>query len=111
LSAATQDLQGSFGLLVLKALSRAGTFHGSGIVLNIENVSDPLLSVEKGSPYPALNRVGTEWIDRSAMGAGRGDTNERSITGGLRSEKMEPADREKSFEQLVRGVRAMLRYA
>ena len=68
-----------------------------------------LLSVEKGSLYPARNRMEQNgWI-----------SSEWAIAETKRTEKcyrlaavgkIELDDAEKSFEQLVKGVRAMLRY-
>ena len=55
---ARQDsLQGSLPLLLLKILSRRGPLHGYGIITEIENVSEEVLSVEEGSLYPALHRL------------------------------------------------------
>jgi PadR family transcriptional regulator, regulatory protein PadR len=107
---ARNDLQGSLDLLVLKTLSQVGKLHGYGIVLHIQRASDDLLRVEEGSLYPALHRmeqsgwIASEWglteTGRKAkyyrlMGAGR--------------KELEQA--EKSFDQLVKGIRAVLRYA
>ncbi|MDI3253614.1 MAG: PadR family transcriptional regulator [Bacillota bacterium] len=107
---AKHDLQGSLDLLVLKTLSQAGPLHGYGIVLHIERASDALLNVEEGSLYPALHRMEQNGWLRS----------EWAITETGRKAKyyrLTPAGRkqldasEKSFEQLVKGVRAVLRYA
>jgi PadR family transcriptional regulator PadR len=107
---ARQDLQGSFGLLVLKTLSWAGPLHGDGIVLHIQRASVELLSVEKGSLYPALKRkeqsgwISSEWALTETKR--RAKCYRRIAVG-----KMELHDAEKSFEQLVIGVGAVLRYA
>jgi PadR family transcriptional regulator PadR len=107
---ARNDLQGSLGLLVLKTLSQAGPLHGYGIVLHIQRASDELLSVEEGSLYPALHRMEQSgWISAEWTLT---ETNRRAkyykLTAAGRKELQEA---EKSFEQLVKGVRAMLRYA
>jgi PadR family transcriptional regulator, regulatory protein PadR len=107
---ARNDLQGSLGLLVLKTLSQAGPLHGYGIVLHIQRASDELLSVEEGSLYPALHRMEQSgWISAEWSLT---ETNRRAkyyeLTVAGRKELQEA---EKSFEQLVKGVRAMLRYA
>jgi PadR family transcriptional regulator PadR len=107
---ARNDFQGSLDLLVLKTLSQTGSLHGYGIVLHIERASDELLRVEEGSLYPALHRMEQSgWI--SAEWA-LTDTNRRAkyykLTAAGRKQLQEA---EKSFEQLVKGVRAMLRYA
>jgi PadR family transcriptional regulator len=109
-SVARNDLQGSLDLLVLKTLSQVGALHGYGIVLHIQKASDELLNVEEGSLYPALHRMEQSGWVRS----------EWSLTEtGRRAKyyKLTPVGRkqleeaEKSFEQLVKGVRAILRYA
>jgi transcriptional regulator len=84
--------------------------HGYGIVLHVQRASDELLRVEEGSLYPALHRMEQDgWI-----------TSEWALTETNRKAKyyrLSPAGRkqlqqaEKSFEQLVKGVRAVLRYA
>jgi PadR family transcriptional regulator PadR len=107
---AKTDLQGTLDLLVLKTLSQTRELHGYGIVLHIQTASDELLRVEEGSLYPALHRMEQNgWI--SAEWA-LTETNRRAkyykLTAAGRKQLQEI---EKSFEQLVKGVRAMLRYA
>jgi PadR family transcriptional regulator PadR len=107
---AKNDLQGTLDLLVLKTLSQMGSLHGYGIVLHIQRASDSLLSVEEGSLYPALHRmeqngwIGAEWALT--------ETNRKAkyykLTGAGRKQLQEA---EKNFEHLVKGVRAILRYA
>jgi PadR family transcriptional regulator PadR len=104
------DLLGSLGFLVLKTLSQAGSLHGYGIVLHIPRASEELLRVEEGSLYPALHRmeqsgwVSSEWALT--------ETNRKAKYYKLTAAgKRELLEVEKSFEQLVKGVRAMLRYA
>ena len=107
---AKSDLQGSLDLLILKTLARMGDLHGYGIVLHIQRASEDLLSVEEGSLYPALHRMEQSgWV-----------TSKWALTETKRKAKfykLTPAGRkqlkeaEESFEQLVKGVRAMLRYA
>jgi PadR family transcriptional regulator, regulatory protein PadR len=104
------DLQGSLDLLVLKTLSQRGRLHGYGIVLHIQRASDELLQVEEGSLYPALHRmeqggwIGSEWALT--------ETNRKAkyykLTAAGRRQLQQA---EEDFDQLVRGVRAMLRYA
>jgi PadR family transcriptional regulator PadR len=104
------DLQGSLDLLVLKTLAQKGEMHGYGIVLHIQRASEDLLSVEEGSLYPALHRMEQSgWV-----------TSEWALTETRRRAKfykLTVAGRkqlkaaEESFEQLVKGVRTMLRYA
>src|ERR1700678_3544394 len=107
---AKNDLQGSLDLLVLKTLSHVRELHGYGIVLHIQRVSDELLRVEEGSLYPALHRmeqsgwINSEWVLT--------ETNRKAkyykLTAAGRKHLQEA---EKNFEQLVKGVRAILRYA
>jgi PadR family transcriptional regulator PadR len=48
--------QGTFDMLVLKALS-LGPMHGYGIAQRIEQLARDMLSVEEGTLYPALYRI------------------------------------------------------
>jgi transcriptional regulator len=107
---ARNDLQGSLDLLVLKTLSQRGELHGYGIVLHIQRASNELLQVEEGSIYPALHRMEQSgWINSEWALT---ETNRRAkyykLTAAGRKQMQ---DAEEGFEQLVKGVRAMLRYA
>jgi PadR family transcriptional regulator, regulatory protein PadR len=107
---ARNDLQGSLDLLVLKTLSQTGSLHGYGIVLHIQRASDELLNVEEGSLYPALHRMEQSgWLrsEWSLTETGRKAKYYKLTAVGRR--QLEEA--EKSFEQLVKGIRAVLRYA
>ena len=107
---ARNDLQGSLDLLVLKTLSQRGRLHGYGIVLHIQSASDELLQVEEGSLYPALHRmeqsgwVSSEW----ALTETSRKAKFYRLTAGGRKQLQEA---EQSFDQLVKGVRAIFRYA
>ena len=107
---ARNDLQGTLDLLVLKTLSQMGELHGYGIVLHIQKASDELLSVEEGSLYPALHRMEMSGWVRSEWKVT--DTNRKA-----KYYRLTPAGQkelqnvEKSFEQLVKGIRAILQYA
>ncbi len=107
---ARNDLQGSLDLLVLKTLSQRSELHGYGVVLHIQRASDELLQVEEGSIYPALHRMEQSgWIS-SKWGlteTGRKAKYYRLTAVGRK--QLQAA--EESFEKLVKGVRAMLRYA
>jgi len=107
---AKNDLLGSLGFLVLKTLSQRGPLHGYGIVLHIQRASDELLRVEEGSLYPALHRMEQSgWISSEWALT---ETNRKAKYYKLTAVgKKELQEVEKSFEQLVKGVRAMLRYA
>jgi len=107
---AKNDLQGTLDLLVLKTLAQMGELHGYGIVLHIQRASEELLRVEEGSLYPALHRMEQSgWISAAwaLTETGRKAKYYKLTAQGRR--QLEEA--EKSFDQLVRGVRAMLRYA
>ena len=107
---ARNDLQGSLDLLVLKTLSQRSKLHGYGVVLHIQKASDELLQVEEGSIYPALHRmeqsgwISSEW---GLTETGRKAKYYRLTAVGRK--QLQAA--EESFEQLVKGVRAILRYA
>jgi transcriptional regulator len=84
--------------------------HGYGIVLHIQKASDEMLQVEEGSIYPALHRMEqSSWITSDWALT---ETNRKAkyyrLTAAGRKQLHEA---EESFEQLVKGVRAMFRYA
>lgn len=63
--AATDILQGTLDLLILKTLS-LGENHGWGIAQRIQQVSRDTLQVNQGSLYPALYRLERQrWISSS----------------------------------------------
>ncbi len=107
---ARYDLQGSLDLLVLKTLSQRGKLHGYGMVLHIQRASDELLHVEEGSLYPALHRmeqsgwIAAEWALTET--GRRAKYYKLTLSGRKQLQQVEA-----SFDQLVKGVRAMLRYA
>jgi PadR family transcriptional regulator, regulatory protein PadR len=104
------DLQGSLDLLVLKALSQRGPLHGYGIAQHIQRASRELLRVEEGSLYPALHRMAQrKWL---ASEWGLTETGRRARYYRLTSAgRKRLAEAESEFDELVRGVRAMLQYA
>ena len=107
---AKNDLQGTLDLLVLKTLAQMGELHGYGIVVHIQRASDELLRVEEGSLYPALHRMEqNEWIESEwGLTATKRRAKYYKLTK-LGRKQLDAA--QKDFEQLVLGVRAMLRYA
>ena len=107
---AKNDLQGTLDLLVLKTLDQNGALHGYGIVLHIQSASNDLLRVEEGSLYPALHRMEQSgWI---ASEWSLTDTNRRAKYYKLTTQgRRELEAAQESFDQLVKGVRAVLRYA
>jgi PadR family transcriptional regulator, regulatory protein PadR len=109
-SLAKNDLQGTLDLLVLKTLSQIGPLHGYGIVLHIQRVSDDLLRVEEGSLYPALHRMEQSgWI--SSQWALTETTRKAKFYELTADGRKKLKEAEQSFEDLVKGVRAILRYA
>ncbi len=104
------DLQGALDLLILKTISQLGSMHGYGIAVHIQQVSDDLLSVEEGSLYPALHRMEQNgWIrfEWAVTEAGR-RAKFYTLTAAGRKQL---AAREKNWEQVVKGVQAILRFA
>src|SRR3954467_9069211 len=56
-------LQGTLGILILKALL-SGPSHGYGIARWVEGTTDDVLRIEEGSLYPALRRLEDRgWVD------------------------------------------------
>ena len=107
---ANNDLQGTLELLVLKTLASAGALHGYGIVQHIQRASDELLRVEEGSLYPALHRMEqNKWI---ASEWALTETKRKAKYYKLTAQGRKQLDKaQESFDQLVKGVRAVLRYA
>src|SRR6202007_332011 len=107
---AKNDLQGTLDLLVLKTLAHNGALHGYGIVLHIQSASNDLLRVEEGSLYPALHRMEQSgWIESEWAIS---ETNRRAKYYKLTAQgRRQLQQAEESFDQLVKGVRAVLRYA
>ena len=107
---ATYNLQGSLDLLVLKTLAQRTQLHGYGIVQHLRRVSNDLLQVEEGSIYPALHRMAqSKWItaEWAETETGRRAKYYKLTAAGRRR----LADAEGEFEDLVKGVRAVLRHA
>ena len=107
---ARNDFQGSLDLLILKTLSQRGRLHGYGMVQHIQKASNDLLLVEEGSLYPALHRMEqSKWISSEwALTETNRKAKYYKLTAIGRKQLQEAED---SFEQLVKGVRAMLQYA
>ena len=107
---AKNDLQGAIDLLIFKSLSQLGSMHGYGIAMHIERVSDELLTVEEGSLYPALHRIEQNgWVraEWRVTESGRKAKYYALTAAG----KKQLAVREKNWEQVVKGVQAILRFA
>jgi PadR family transcriptional regulator PadR len=110
MSKASDALQGTLDLLVLKTLAQLGTMHGFGIALHIQQVSNELLRVEEGSLYPALRRIEQAgWI---ASEWGTTENNRQAKYYRLtRLGRQQLAREEKSWVQIVTGVSAVLGHA
>ena len=106
----TNDLQGTLELLVLRTLAATGSLHGYGIVLHIQRASNELLQVEEGSLYPALHRMEQNgWIQSEWALT---ETNRRAKYYRLTAQGRRQLEQaQKSFDELVKGVRAVLKYA
>ncbi|HEY2472944.1 MAG TPA: PadR family transcriptional regulator [Terracidiphilus sp.] len=107
---AKNDLQGALDLLILKTLSQLGSMHGYGIVLHIKRVSDDLLIVEEGSLYPALHRMEQNgWVRASWAITDYGRKAKwYALT---KAGKEQLTSREKNWQQVAKGVDAILRFA
>jgi transcriptional regulator len=107
---ARNDLQGTLDLLVLKTLAQVPSLHGYGIALHIQRVSQDILQIEEGSLYPALHRMeGSGWVSSAWV---VGENKRRARFYKLTDEgRKQLAEAEKSWEQLMNGVQAMLRFA
>jgi PadR family transcriptional regulator PadR len=107
---AKNDLQGALDLLILKSLDQLISMHGYGIAMHIERVSDELLSVEEGSLYPALHRMEQNGWVRADWRVTESSRKAKyyALTAAGRKQL---AAREKNWEQVVKGVTAILRFA
>ncbi len=69
-------LRGTLDLLVLKTLDTLGPMHGWGIARRLEQISDDVLRLNKGTVYPALLRLQQRgWITATW---GTSDNNRRA---------------------------------
>jgi transcriptional regulator len=107
---AKNDLQGALDLLILKTLSQLGSMHGYGIAMHIEEVSDALLTVEEGSLYPALHRMEQSGWVRAVWAVTEASRKAKFYTLTAAGRK-QLAAREKNWEQVVKGVQAILGFA
>jgi len=107
---AKNDLQGTLELLILKTLAHNPALHGYGIVLHIERVSGELLRVEEGSLYPALHRMEqNQWVHSQWALT---ETNRRAKFYSLTvAGRKQLALAERAWEQTVKGVQAVMKFA
>jgi transcriptional regulator len=66
-SDATEVLQGTLDLLILKAVS-LGPLHGYGVLLRIQQITQQRLLIQQGSLYPALYRLEHQALITSEWG-------------------------------------------
>jgi len=107
---AKNELQGALDLLILKSLAQLGSMHGYGIATHIERVSDELLNVEEGSIYPALHRMEQSGWVRADWAVTESNRKAKFYTLTAAGKK-QLAEREQNWEQVVKGVQAILRFA
>lgn len=107
---AKNDLQGALDLLILKTLSQLESMHGYGIVMHLRRVSGDLIIVEEGSLYPALHRMEQNGWVRATWAVTDYGRKARwyALT---KAGREQLASREKNWEQVVKGVNAILRFA
>jgi transcriptional regulator len=72
-------LQGTLGILILKALL-AGAAHGYGVARWVETQTDDVLRIEEGSLYPALRRLEDKGWVRSEWGLSENNRRARFYT-------------------------------
>jgi PadR family transcriptional regulator PadR len=106
---ATDLLQGTLDLLILKTLS-LGPQHGWGVAQRIQQTSRDLLQVNQGSLYPALHRLEEQgWIESEW---GVSDNNRRAKFYRLTPGGQAQLDRETaSWSQYAEAVRWVLQSA
>lgn len=103
-------LQGTLGLLVLKALESQGPMHGYGLTAHIHEQSLDLLRIEEGSLYPALHRMEQDGWVRSEWGLTEKGRKARFYA--LTASGQEQLLREReSWSRLTKGVALILREA
>jgi transcriptional regulator len=107
---AKNDLQGALDLLVLKTLSQLGSMHGYGIVMHIRRVSEDLLIVEEGSLYPALHRMEQSGWIRASWAVTEYSRKAKFYVLTTAGEK-QLANREMNWQEVAKGVEAILRFA
>jgi len=99
--------QGTFDMLVLKALS-LGPMHGYGIGQRIQQLAEDMLKVEEGTLYPALYRIEERGWIKSEWGTSDNNRKARfySLT---RSGQRQLATEEKHWEHLSIAISKILR--
>lgn len=102
-------LQGTLGLLVLRALKQ-GPLHGYGITVRIQKVSEDVLRIEEGSLYPALHRMEQDGWLKAQWGVSENGRRARFYELTAKGQR-QLAEEEKNWERLTQAVAQVLRFA
>ena len=103
-------LQGTLDLMILKALDALGPQHGFGLARRLEQVSGGVLSLNEGTVYTALVRLGQRrWISSSW---GVSELNRRARFYAItRAGKRRLVREQQGWEQMAGVVERVLRLA
>ena len=105
---ATETLQGSLELLILKTLE-SGANHGFGITQHIHDASEGLLGIEEGSLYPALHR-----LEKTKLLAGSWKVTEKGRRARFyaltASGRKRLGDLRNNWKSVTKGVKKVLRF-
>ena len=101
--------QGTFDMLVLKALS-LGPMHGYGIAQRVKELSRDVLQVGESSLYPALQRLALDGYVKAEWGASENNRRARFYTLTSAGRK-HLADERQEFERIVEAIHTVLRLA
>ena len=100
---------GALEMMILESLRRQPA-HGYALVQYIQQRSNDLLQVEEGSLYPALHRMEQSGWLNSEWALSESNRRAKYYTLTLAGRK-QLVEAEKSWEQLMKGVQTMLRFA
>ena len=103
-------LQGTLDLMILKALEALGPLHGFGLARRLEQVSGGVLSLNEGTVYTALVRLGQRGWIASSWGVSERNRKARfyAIT---RAGRRQLAREQQGWEQIAGVVERVLRLA
>jgi transcriptional regulator len=101
-SDATELLQGTLDLLILKAVS-LGALHGYGVLLRIQQITRERLLIQQGSLYPALYRLEHQGLIASEWGESENKRKAKyyRLTAAGRKRLQEEVDYWRRFSQAV----------
>ena len=102
MSDATELLQGTLDLLILKAVS-LGPLHGYGVLLRIQQITRERLLIQQGSLYPALYRLEHQGLIASEWGESENKRKAKyyRLTAAGRKRLTEEVDYWRRFSQAV----------